>query len=285
LAFERVHADVLDPNSLTLAFKGAEVVYHLAAKISITGDEHGLVHQTNVIGTRNVVDACVKSGVKRLVHFSSIHAFSQRPLDIQLDENRPRVAGPEALAYDRSKALSEAEVRAGVEKGLDAVIVNPTGVIGPYDFKPSYIGLELIDIYRRRFSFLVRGGFDWVDVRDVVNGAISAETMGRSGENYLLTGHWLSVSDLAKLVREVTGADPRSWACPMWLARIAAPFAETQARLLGKQPLFTRDSLVALRGNPNISRKKAERELGYTVRPIAQTIKDTLDWFRSNGRI
>jgi len=285
LGVERVQADVLDRHSLTQAFQGAEVVYHLAARISIVGGERGRVHETNVIGTRNVVSACLQCGVKRLVHFSSIHAFSRHPLNAQLDESRQRVAGPKALAYDRSKALGEAEVRAGMEKGLDAVILNPTGVLGPYDFKPSLIGQELINIYRNRFSFLVDGGFDWVDVRDVAQGAMAAEAKGRTGENYLLSGHWLSVRELAKVVQDVTGADPLLWVCPMWLARLAAPFAEAEARILGKQPLFTRDSLTSLRGNRNISKKKAHEDLGYSARPITETIRDTFDWLKSSGRI
>ena len=285
LDVERVHADVLDGHSLTRAFRGADVVYHLAARISIVGDEGGRVYQTNVVGTRNVVSACLQSGVKRLVHFSSIHAFSQNPTDAPLDESRPKVDGPKALAYDRSKALGEAEVRAGVEKGLDAVIVNPTAVLGPYDFKPSLMGQVLIDIYRRRLSALVEGGFDWVDVRDVAQGAMAAEAKGRTGENYLLSGQWLSIRELAQVVQDVTGAKPRLWVCPMWLARFAAPFAETQAHVLGRRALFTRDSLASLRGNRNISKKKAQEDLGHSARPIAETIRDTFDWLKSSGRI
>jgi dihydroflavonol-4-reductase len=285
LDVERVHADVLDRDSLTRAFQDAEVVYHLAARVSIVSDKRGGVHETNVVGTRNVVWACVQYGVKRLVHFSSIHAFSQHPLDAPLDESRARVAGPKALTYDRSKALGEAEVRAGMEKGLDAVIVNPTGVLGPYDFKPSLMGQVLINIYRRRLSILVDGGFDWVDVRDVVQGAMTAETEGRTGENYLLSGHWLSIRELAEVVHEVTGADSRLWICPMWLARFAGSFVETRARLLGKRPLFTRASLSSLRGSRSISKKKAQEDLGYSARPIAGTIRDTFDWLKSSGRI
>lgn len=284
LDVERVYADVLDGHSLTRAFQGADVVYHLAGRISIACEEGGRVYQTNVIGTRNVVSACLQCGVKRLVHFSSIHAFSQNPVDAPLDESRPRV-GPKALAYDRSKALGEAEVRAGIERGLDAVVVNPTAVLGPCDFKPSLMGQVLIDVYRRRLSVLVEGGFDWVDVRDVVQGAMAAEAKGRTGENYLLSGQWLSIRELAQVVQDVTGARPRSWVCPMWLARFAAPFAETQARLFGKRPLFTRDSLASLRGSHNISRKKAQEDLGYSARPIAETIRDTFDWLKSSGRI
>ena len=285
LDVERVHADVLEGHSLTRAFQGADVVYHLAARISIVGDERGRVYETNVIGTRNVVRACLQCGVKRLVHFSSIHAFSQNPMNAPLDESRPPVAGPKALAYDRSKALGEAEVRAGIESGLDAVIVNPTAVLGPYDFKPSPMGQVLIDLYRRKLSVLVEGGFNWVDVRDVVQGAMAAEAKGRTGENYLLSGQWLSIHELAQVVQDVTGAKPWSWVCPTWLARIVAPFAETQAVLLGKRPLFTRESLAALRGAQNISRKKAEEELGYAARPIVETIRDTFDWLKSSGRI
>ena len=139
LPVERVSGDVMDPVSLERAFQGAEVVYHLAARISLIGGQDGLVHDTNVVGTRNVVAACLAAGVRRLVHFSSIHAFQQRPFDEPLDETREK-SGDEAPAYDRSKALAEREVLAGVERGLDAVIVNPTGVLGPFDFEPSAMG-------------------------------------------------------------------------------------------------------------------------------------------------
>jgi dihydroflavonol-4-reductase len=155
LAVERVTIDVLDPDSLRAACDGVEVVYHLAAVISITGEQRGWVHDVNVRGTANVAAACRAAGVRRLVHFSSIHAFCQEPLDQPLDETRPRATGPGHLAYDHSKALGETEILKAVEAGLDAVIVNPTSILGPRDYKPGPMGDVLLRLGRGTMPALV----------------------------------------------------------------------------------------------------------------------------------
>jgi dihydroflavonol-4-reductase len=284
LGAEIVRADVLDRDSLTRAFAGADVVYHLAANISVIGDRNGRVRAVNVEGPRNVVEACLRCGVRRLVHFSSIHAFAQRPLDEPLDEARGHVDG-EAPAYDRSKAAGEREVLAGVARGLDAVIVNPTGVLGPCDFKPSRMGAVLLGIAQRKFIALIDGGFDWVDVRDVCAGAIAAEERGRRGGRYLLSGEWVALRTLGEWVAEVTGVRLPRFDSPMWLARVGAPFVQTWSQLTRSEPLYTSESLVALRANRTIRHAKATQELGYQPRPIRQTVEDSLRWFIEAGRL
>lgn len=284
LGVEVVRADVLDLDSLVRAFEGAEVVYHLAALISIIGDQGGKVSRTNVEGPRNVVEACLRNKVRRLVHFSSIHCYEQAPANEVLDETR-RFVDERAPAYDRSKVGGQREVMAAVSKGLDAVVVNPTAVIGPYDFKPSRMGAVLIAMARGRFPGLVEGGFDWVDVRDVVAGALAAEERGRTGENYLLGGQFRPVKDIAVEVSKVTGAPVPRFVSPLWLAALGAPFAEAWSRMTGGFPLFTRESLKALRGNQHVSSAKAQRELGYAARPFEETIRDTLHWFREAGML
>ncbi len=286
LDVERVAGDVTDDGSLARAFRGAGVVYHLAALVSITGPQRGRVDAVNVGGTRNVVRACLAEGVGRLVHFSSIHAFRQFPLDEPLDESRgPSDAGA-APAYDHSKARAEREVLQGVASGLDAVILNPTAVIGPYDFAPSHMGRVLIDLKRGALPALVAGGFDWVDARDVCAAAIVAAEKGRRGERYLLSGTYLSVPDLAALVAEVGGARAPRIVLPQWLVQPLAPVAELLGRLSGREPGLTRDSMLALRtGNPVVRHDKARAELGYAPRPLRTTVADTLRWFREAGRI
>src|SRR5262245_12654016 len=154
---ELVRGDVLDPASLDRAFAGAELVFHLAARISIDGQEseRSATERVNVEGTRNVVRSALRAGARRLLHFSSIHALSPFPADRPVDEERPLVEHRAAPHYDRSKAESEREVHAGIAAGLDAVIVNPTGVIGPLDFRPSEMGAVLLGLYRREFPALI----------------------------------------------------------------------------------------------------------------------------------
>src|SRR5690606_13352249 len=168
---ERAEGSVCEPESLASAFAEVDRVYHLAGVISIDGDPDGRVHKVNVEGTRNVARACHEQGVGRLVHVSSVHAFDMNPRDEVLDETRPQVGdSPHHSAYDRSKALGERAVREFVDAGLDAVIVNPTGIIGPVDYGPSRLGQLLGELASGKLPALLDGGFDFVDVRDVVDG-------------------------------------------------------------------------------------------------------------------
>ncbi len=284
LAVEKVTGDVLDVDSLCRAFDGVDTVYHLAARISLTGKDASKTEEINVAGTRNVVEACLRIGVKRLVHFGSVHALQQEPLDTALDETRPLVTSPSAPAYDRSKARGILEVRKGLERGLDAVIVLPTGVLGPYDFEPSHFGQVVINLATGRLPALVSGGFDWVDVRDVVAGALSAAEKAPCGSMYLLSGHWEDIAGIARIICEASDRKT-PWCAPRWLASAGAPVMETWCRLTNTRPLYTRMSLDALRSNRHISHQRAARELGYAPRPFRETLLDTLGWFRDNGRL
>ncbi len=283
LAVELVRGDVRDPVSVRQALGDIDTVFHLAAMISIDGAHRGLVRATNVEGTRNVAEAALSAGVRRFVHVSSVHAFEQEPLDQPLDESRAKVSGAGHPAYDLSKAAGEAVIREAIGHGLNAVIVNPTGIIGPFDYGPSAMGRVFLDLYRRKVPALVDGGFTWVDVRDVVAGCVAAAERGRTGENYLLPGHWLSVRGIAELAATVTGIAPPRMVMPMTLARIAAPFALAYARLGRQSPRFTGESLAALRGNRDVRGDKAEAELGYRPRPIAETVTDIYRWFGEAG--
>jgi dihydroflavonol-4-reductase len=286
LAVETVRGDVRDPASVERLVAGAEVVYHLAAAVSISGKDWPILESINITGTRNVVEACLKCGVRRLVHFSSIHAITQEPLESPLDEMRPLVDSSDALPYDRSKAGGEREVRQGIEQGLDAIILNPTAVIGPYDFKPSHFGSVLILMARGKLPALVEGGFNWVDVRDVVKAALRAQETAPTGAKYLLSGHWAAVREVAGLVAELTGAPTPRIVVPTWLARTGAPLLNSLNQLTGKRPLYTRASIRALNScNPNIVCDRATSELGYHSRPLRDTLSDTLRWFREAGML
>jgi dihydroflavonol-4-reductase len=285
LDLEVVQGDVCELASLERAFDGADIVYHAAIRISISMDDWPEVEAINVNGTRNVIEACMRCGVRRLVHFSSIHAFQQEPLDRPLDEERPLVDAPDAPPYDRSKAAAEREVRCAVERGLDAVIINPTAMIGPHDYYPGHVGQVLLDLCRRKMPALVAGGFDWVDVRDVVVGAMCAEDRAPAGARYLLSGHWVSVRDLAGTVAELSGVPAPWFVCPTWLASAAAPFAVAWARASGTRPVFTPMSVRTLHSNRQISHARATRDLGYDPRPFRETIAAALHWLAETGAL
>jgi dihydroflavonol-4-reductase len=284
LDVEIVQGDVSDPYSLVKAFTGAEIVYHLAAIISLSMNHWKEIEATNVTGTRNVVDACLKSGVRRLVHFSSIEALTQEPLDEPVDELRPLVDSHGCPPYDRSKAESEMEVRQGIEQGLDAVIVNPTAIIGPFDFQPSFFGEALLAMARGKLPALIEGGYDLVDVRDAVEAAIRAEVLGHIGAKYLLSGHWASVTDMAKLTEDILGVPAPRLVLPAWVARTGAPAMTAFNQLTGSRQLVTSVAIRALTHcNHSISHKRATRELGYRPRPLRDTLRDTFRWFQAAG--
>jgi len=283
LEVEKLDGDLRNPESLARAFREADVVFHAAARISITRADMGQVAETNVGGTRNVIAACRQSGVRRLVHFSSIEALQPQPPDSPVDEERPFVRAHPASPYAVSKAQAEGEVRRAMADGLDAVILNPTAIVGPWDYKPSLLGSAIMSIADGRLPMLVDGGFDWVDVRDVAEAALAAAERAPAGSRYLVGGRWASMTELAQLVCAVTGARLPGLTCPFWIAQAWAPFSSAFSRAMGKTPLFTGYSLGVLRAYRTVSHERASRELGYRPRDLEETIKDVCAWFEVNG--
>ena len=280
-----IKGDLLDKGSLVPLLTNVDVVFHLAAKISITGDRDGMVALINTQGTKNMLAAAIECKVKRFIHFSSIHAFQQKPQHEQLDETRPIVLN-EGFAYDRSKAAGERAVMEAAKNGLDALVLSPTAIIGPADPEPSLAGNAVIDIYNHHIPSLVPGGYDWVDVRDVVTAAISAIDKGKTGEKYLLSGHWYSLQEFSQLIQLHTGRKTVNTVLPMWVARFGLPFISIYSKFSGTKPLYTSESLTIIsEGNHIINNSKAKRELNFNPRPLTETIKDFLTWLKENGYI
>ena len=278
LDVETVEGDVLDPESLKPAFKGVEKVFHLAGIISIMPGQNPLVWRVNVDGTRNVLNAARQAGVRRLVYTSSIHAIHRAQHGKVIDESLPFDPNNPYGAYDRSKAEASLEVQKATADGLDAVILCPTGVIGPYDFRGSELGEVIRGAAEARPMFYVEGAYDFVDVRDVADGLIAAAEHGRRGESYILGGNKISVRYMLETVREVTGKAFASIKIPFSLAEFAARFTPWYYQKTKAKPRFTPYSLEVLQSNADISHAKAARELGYKPRPVIETIADTVRW-------
>ncbi len=283
LPVETVPGDVSDQASLERAFRGAEVVFHAAARISIRRVDAELVNKVNVEGTRNVIAACRAAGVKRLIHFSSIEAFSPRPLDQVLDEDRAPEDGTTGSPYALSKSRAEAEARRAAADGMDVVILNPTAVVGPHDYRPSLMGRAFLAFASGSIPMLIDGGYDWVDVRDVAEAAISAAERAPRGGRYLIGGKWASMGEFIRLVSELSGRKPPRFTCPFFIAQATAPLTTGFSVLFGKEPLFTGYALAALKGNRNISHERAARDLGYRPRELAETVRDTWRFFVDKG--
>jgi dihydroflavonol-4-reductase len=280
LPVEITTGDVLNPDTLPPAFAGVEDVYHLAGIISIMPGPDELMRKVNVAGTANVLAACRQAGIRRLVYTSSIHALGRPPLGVVIDETLPFDPHCEAGEYDRTKAAATLSVLDAVSQGLDAVIVCPTGIIGPHDYRESEMGKLIKGWMGERFSLLVDGIFNWVDVRDVARGHILACEKGHTGETYILGGERVSLAHLWVLVREAAGIYSQTVIIPFRLARAAARAAVLWYHLSRTRGRFTPYSLETVNDNSDICIAKARRELGYNPRPINETIRDTVRWWK-----
>jgi len=285
LNIEQVEGDVRDINSLVKAFTGADIVYHMAGVVAISKGKEKLMNEVNVIGTRNVVNACLETGVRRLVYTSSVHAIAEPPKGTMIDESFPFDPNEVKGDYAKSKALATREVLKGIEQGLDAVILCPTGITGPYDYKISEMGQLILDFAHKKLKAYIDGAYDFVDVRDIAKGHILAAKKGKSGENYILSGERISVYSLLKMLEELTGVKAPSFKVPYLLATATAPIMPIYYSITHAKPLFTSYSIKVLGSNSLISSKKAQKELGYTARPSKESIKDAVQWFKEMGKI
>lgn len=284
LNVEVVKGDVCSIESLEKLCQGVECVYHLAAKIYLGKKRDIETEKVNIEGSRNIAQACLHQKVKRLIYFSSIHAFSPFPLHETVDETRPLISSNKASCYNLSKAEGTHEIRKAIKQGLDAVILYPSAVIGPCDFIPSAMGKLICDISQKRLLILCEGGFNWVDVRDVVHGAIAAEKKGRTGD-YLLSGEWLKLSEIAKIIARQTQKKSFCLSLPAGLAHFVANLIEAYGDLTKTHTSFTCAAVEALQHYRSISHEKAKSELGYSPRPIEETILDTLTWHKNRKSI
>ena len=285
LNVEIIEGDVRKVDSIIKALEYCDVVYHLAGIVTIEQGKSDLLNQVNVVGTRNVVDACLRNHVRRLIYTSSVHAIHEPPHGTVIDETLPYAPDKVLGDYAKSKARASLEVLEGVGRGLDAVIVCPTGVIGPNDYRPSEMGELIINVIRGKLKGYLDGAYDFVDVRDVVKGLILACEKGRSGESYILSGEQITIRDLFLIVEEITGAKAPSFKVPGWLARTAGKITPLYYRLTKKRALFTSYSVEVLSSNSVVSSKKARCELGYHSRPLRESVADSIRWFRENGRL
>lgn len=277
LKVEAFEGDILNLDSVFESLRGIKGIFHLAGVISIMPGPNLLVRNVNVEGTKNILRAAMEKGIEKLVYTSSIHAI-QRVEDGVIDERVPYDMNNPYGAYDRSKAEATLEVLNAARCGLEAVVACPTGVIGPYDFRGSMMGAVIHDAAVAKPALYVDGAYDFVDVRDVADGLISAAGNGKRGESYILSGQKISVRYLLETVREITGKHFFQMKIPFDLAKFAAMFTPMYYRFAKETPRFTPYSLEVLQSNSNISHAKATRELGYSPRSLYESIKDTVKW-------
>lgn len=275
-----VIGNLLDFASLENAMRGVDAVFHLAGIISIMPNTFDLLKKVNVDGTINVLHAAREAGVKRLVYTASIHAFSRAWQGV-IDESVPFDPNSACGDYDRSKAMAALAVLDAARGGMDALVVCPTGVIGPYDYRGSEMG-EMLRAWSLPAAahLMIDGAYDFVDVRDVARGHIQALRKGRAGEVYILSGERIEVPEIHRLVQRTAGLRAALIKIPYWLAKAASAFTPLYYRITRATPKFTPYSLETLRSNCVVSSRKAREELGFQARALAESIADTVRWWQ-----
>jgi dihydroflavonol-4-reductase len=281
LPVKTIHADIRDRAALRKAFTGATRVFHLASVASSSWPQRARVHEVNVGGTQAVLSACQGAWVSRLVHLGSVHALAE-PSSGVLDETTGFDPNKVNGAYAKTTAAACAQVQQVARDGdVDAVIVLPTGVVGPLDVRTSEMGQLLLDLEAGRVPFLLSGGHDWIDVRYVARGAVLAAERGQSGEAYLLGSERLTLFDIAEMVSRETGA-PLPKLLPAWLARALALPGPLLEAFTQRRALFTSYAVHALTIPFTVSHEKARQALGLIPGPVRQALRDALSWHRAN---
>ena len=281
LMIEVIVGDILDLELLERAAAGVDTVYNLAGVISILPGSDLLMQAVNVTGARNMAEASLKAGVRRMVHVSSIHAFHREPHGVTIDERTPLAVDSCAGAYDRTKALGARAVLETVERGLDAVIVCPTGIVGPHDYQESEMGGAVKNFAQKKLHFLVKGAFDFVDVRDVADGLIRAAEKGRAGETYILSGNRVTLEEIRQMAQEAAGLRSPRFILPFKVALFISAILQHYYRLTRSTPRFTPYSLQTIADNSAFCCAKASTELSYAARPLRESIADFLSWRKS----
>ena len=276
------YGDVTKADTLNSIFYGsgdAEIfVIHCAAVVYIKSKYNSRVYDVNVNGTKNIVDKVLEYNAK-LIYVSSVHAIPEKSDGNLISE--VSIFNPDDVVglYAKTKAEAARYVMDSVkDKGLNACIVHPSGILGPYDFSNSHLTALVREIVRGKLPMCVKGGYDFVDVRDVAKGIIMACDKGKMGECYIMSGEFVSIKKLADLVCDVVGRKRIKVVLPIMIAKIVAPFYEMYYNVKGKTPLFTKYSLYTLSSNSNFSNEKAKRDLGFVNRNITDTVKDMVMW-------
>lgn len=282
LSVEIVPGNILEPATLDAAMEGVDVVFHLAAIITIRNTNTDLVERVNIQGAVNVGEAAIRNGVKRMVHVASIHIFERVPTGV-LDESIPLVTKENAIGiYDYTKAEAVRRLRGLINQGLDVVFGCPTGVFGPNDYLGSEYGKVIRGYLNDSVQYVLDGGYNWVDVRDVASSLIKLAEKGQTGELYLLSGEYCNMRDFLGHVGTILDREYTIRKVPYGVAWTMAHLMAVAERIFNFKPSLTPYSLRTIRDNVNFSHQKAKDAIGHHPRPIQDTLRDALQWYQEH---
>jgi len=273
-----IKGNLSDVEHLKELVTGCEAVIHCAGLISIGNKTYAELDETNISGTANVIGACIENGNTRLIHISSSNAVEEFSENGVFTEDQ-KYKLDKSFGYQTTKAMAEIMVLSAIkEEGLDAVILRPTAIVGPPDFRHSLMGQTILDFVHKKFPILTTGGYDIVDLRDVAESAINSIELGKKGEVYLLGGHYVTVTELAKL----SNPSYNPALIPIHVLLAFLPFINLYQKIFNTNLPITRESLLTLKNAPKkVDSSKAKRVLKHNPRPVKETITDLTTWFKT----
>ena len=273
--------DVCDKNSLADFFVDADsrtCVIHCAGIVSVASRPGPKLYQVNVGGTWRILRQCLEHNVGKLIHVSSVHAIPEKPEGCVITESGDFSPGLVDGDYAKSKAAATELVFDAAERGLNASIVFPSGIIGPGDIQGGSFTSMAKSFLAGKLPFAVRGGYDFVDVRDVAKGILACSESGEPGKGYILSGHYITIRKMLQLVGKAAKLKYRPVCLPLGLARLAAPYCERRS-LKDRKPLFfTPYSVAVLASNGQFSHAAASERFAYQPRPMEETLRDMAVW-------
>ena len=286
LKAETATGDLRDAASLSKAISGCDTVFHVAADYRLWVRDPDEMYRSNVEGTRAILDAGRKSGVRRVVYTSSVATMGFTSNGTPADEDSPVALADMIGHYKRSKFMAEPVAIEAGRSGLHVVTVNPTTPIGEQDIKPTPTGRIVVDFLQRKFPAYVETGLNLVDVRECARGHVSALERGKSGERYILGGENLTLKQILDKLGRITGLPSPKVKLPYVFAFAAGVVDEAiTGRMLKREPRVTVDTVRMGKKKMFASSDKAERELGWKIVPIDDALRRAVEWFRANGYV
>jgi dihydroflavonol-4-reductase len=284
LRADRVLGDLRDPASLEKAMAGCDVVFHVAADYRLWVRDPNEMYRSNVEGTRAILEAARRNGVRRVVYTSSVATIGFKRNGCPANEDSP-VSLPDMIGhYKRSKFMAEQLALEAGRAGLEVVVLNPTTPVGDQDVKPTPTGRIVVDFLKRKFPAYVETGLNLVDVRECARGHVTTLEKGNSGERYILGGENLTLKQILDKLANITGLPSPRLKLPYIFAYAAGIADEiVTGRLRGREPRATIDTVRMGAKKMFASSAKAERELGWKIVPVESALRRAVEWFRVNG--
>jgi dihydroflavonol-4-reductase len=284
LAAEHVLGDLRDPDSLKKGMAGCEFVFHVAADYRLWALNHQELYDSNVEGTRNVLQAARDSGVRRVIYTSSVATMGFGNNGRLTDEKSPVTLSNMIGDYKRSKFMAEQLVIEAGRSGQNVVMVNPTTPVGERDIKPTPSGQIVVDFLRRKFPAYVDTGLNLVDVTDCAEGHLLAMEKAQPGERYILGGENLTLKQILDKLAALTGLPSPKIRLPYAVA-LATGIVDTLVvgKMLKREPRVTIDAVRMGRKKMFVTSAKAERDLGWNPRPVEDALRRAVEWFQANG--